>query len=496
MGSVAGFAATVPAAQVFAGAPETSLRPVARASGIARRSVTPVETLIARAKLGGPIGYSVANARDGEQLEGIAESQGLPPASVAKALTAAYALDALGPGHHFATQVIVTGSVSDTGRVSGDLILAGGGDPTLDTDALAGLAADLKAAGIREVQGRFHVWGGELPYANRIDVLQPDHVGYNPALSGLNLNYNRVHFQWRKAQNGYDVTMEGRSEKYRPAVQFAKMRVEPRDMPVYTYADRGGRDEWSVARGALGDGGARWLPVRKPELYAGEVFQTFARSHGIVLKAPAPLQSLPEGRVVARHESRPLRVILRDMMKWSTNITAEVVGLSATRARTGAPPASIRASAEAMNAWARDRFGLQSMAFVDHSGLGEGSRISAADMMTALAQLRRESGLKALMKSFLMRDKKRRVIEDHPLDVHAKTGTLNFVSGLAGFVDLPDGTELVFAIFAANFDRRAALSKNQRERPEGGASWNVRAKILQQGLIERWGVLYAADEPT
>ena len=41
-----------------------------------------------------------------------------------------------------------------------------------------------------------------------------------------------------------------------------------------------------MARGALGTGGARWLPVRKPELYAGEVFATFARAQGIVLGKP------------------------------------------------------------------------------------------------------------------------------------------------------------------------------------------------------------------
>ena len=154
--------------------------------------------------------------------------------------------------------------------------------------------------------------------------------------------------------------------------------------------------------------------------------------------------------------------------------------------------ASLKASAEEMNGWAKQALGLRSVAFEDHSGLGDDSRISAADMMRAMLAVRERLGLKPLLKSFPMRDDQRRIVADHPLAVHAKTGTLNFVSGLSGFVDLPDGTELAFAIFAANTAERDKLSREERERPPGASEWNGRAKRLQEALIERWGVLYAA----
>ena len=467
----------------------SSLRPAARGADFLKQIQPSAETLIARAKLNGSVGFSVTDVANGQMLEEYNGSLGMPPASVAKAMTAAYALHALGPGHHFVTEVVANGTVKN-GVVSGNLVLKGGGDPTLDTNALAELAAELKAAGIREVRGDFLVWGGALPSAPGIDVGQPDHVGYNPALSGLNLNFNRVHFEWRRAGNGYDVSMDARSDKHRPDVRVARMDVIARDVPVYTYTDGGAFDAWTVARGALGNGGSRWLPVRKPEQYAGEVFQTFARSHGIVLKSPKIMSAAPEGTVLATHESAPLRIILRDMLKYSTNLTAEVVGMSATKALGGAL-SGVADSAAAMNAWAKERFGLKTVALVDHSGLGDKSRMSASDMTAALLAIRKSAGLKPLLKPFLMRDANRKVIRDHPLAVHAKTGTLNFVSGLAGFVDLPDGTELVFAIFAGDLDRRAGLTRAERERPEGAVGWNRRAKAMQQALIERWGVLYA-----
>jgi D-alanyl-D-alanine carboxypeptidase/D-alanyl-D-alanine-endopeptidase (penicillin-binding protein 4) len=68
----------------------------------------------------------------------------------------------------------------------------------------------------------------------------------------------------------------------------------------------------------------------------------------------------------------------------------------------------------------------------------------------------------------------------------AKTGTLNFVSGLSGYIAAPDGRSLVFAIYAADAARRDAVPLAEREQPAGGASWAKRARSLQSRLIEGW----------
>jgi D-alanyl-D-alanine carboxypeptidase/D-alanyl-D-alanine-endopeptidase (penicillin-binding protein 4) len=72
----------------------------------------------------------------------------------------------------------------------------------------------------------------------------------------------------------------------------------------------------------------------------------------------------------------------------------------------------------------------------------------------------------------------------------AKTGTLNFVSGLAGYAEAPGGRRMVFAIFCADMERRAGIPEEQRERPPGARSWAARARILQSRLIERWAALH------
>lgn len=487
MGSVA--ASAVLGSQAIAAPPTASLRPVLRGEAFYKRAVRSVEEIIRAEKLSGQVAFAVAHADSGRWLECENEREGAPPASVTKAITALYALDTLGADHRFETRLCATGGITN-GEVQGDLILIGGGDPTLDTDGLAEMAADLKTAGVRSVKGAFKVYEASLPVLRQIDPEQPDHVGYNPGVSGIALNYNRVHFEWKRAAGDYTVTMDGRSRKYRPDVTMAAMRIRDRKAPIYTYEDRAGRDNWTVAKGALGKGGARWLPVRKPGLYAGEVFGTMAGAQGIRLSQPKVIEVLPAGQAVVTRVSVDLRTVLKDMLKYSTNLTAEMVGLAATQKRIGAVR-GLRASAAEMNRWAIASLGMVAPKLVDHSGLGDDSTVTALDMATALLKMR-DSGLRPILKKFVMRDQNGRPRQDHPIEVHAKTGTLNFVSALAGYVRASDGTELVFAIFAADDAKRAKISRANRERPPGARTWNRRAKRVQQALIERWGVMYGA----
>jgi D-alanyl-D-alanine carboxypeptidase/D-alanyl-D-alanine-endopeptidase (penicillin-binding protein 4) len=477
------------AGAVTAAPPTSSLRPVLRGEDFFKRAVRSVEDIMGEAKLAGKVSFAVSDVKTGVGIEAHDAVIGRPPASVAKAITALYALDALGADHRFETQLLATGPVVE-GVIDGDLVLVGGSDPTLSTDALATMAANLKTAGVTGVKGDFKIYEAALPVLPRIDPKQPDQVGYNPGVSSLALNYNRVHFEWKRTNGKYAVTMQGRTEKYHPSVRMAVMKIRDRASPVYTYESQSGVDAWTVARGALGRNGSRWLPVRKPGLYAGEVFQSLAGAQGIQLGTPKNIAVVPAGEVLVRHQSPELLRILRDMLKWSTNLTAEMMGLAASTAR-GDKPDSLKASAERMNQWARESLSMESVALVDHSGLGDDSRVTAKDMVAALLKVHSE-GLREILKPIVMRDAKRKVIKDHPIKVNAKTGTLNFVSGLAGYLTGPDGTEMAFAIFAADESIRATLTRAERERPAGGLSWNRRAKKMQQQLIERWGVLYGA----
>ena len=135
---------------------------------------------------------------------------------------------------------------------------------------------------------------------------KPPQAGYNPSVGGLNLNFNRVHFEWARQADDYRVTMDARSERFRPEVRLARMQIANRASPVYTFQMARGLEEWSVARGALGNSGSRWLPVRQPDIYAGEAFQALAAVQGLALPAPQRAGVPPQGQILAEHRSDTL----------------------------------------------------------------------------------------------------------------------------------------------------------------------------------------------
>lgn len=473
---LAGAASTL-ATTAFAQAPLTSMRPVARIP--AEDAIT---KMVSDAGISGTVGVVVADLATGAVIEDISGGIAQPPASVTKAVTALYALDSLGPQYRFNTRVFYSGSLKN-GILDGNLVLAGGGDPTLSTDDLATLAAAVKDAGLREVRGDFLVWDEALRNIYEIDDTQLDYLGYNPSVTGLNLNFNRVHFEWRRDDGDFDISLDARSANYKPAVTVAEMEIVDRPGPVWTYRDVGDVDQWTVARSALNDFGSRWLPVRHPALYAGEVFATFMRSNGIVLKPAKETTQAPSGTPLAQFNGAPLPDVMRGMLRFSTNLTAEATGLTATATRTGTKR-GLAASALEMSLWAQGRCAGARPAFVDHSGLGDQSRVSPADMVRLLSCGDAQPALMPILRDIALVGDDGNIISTGQVAVKAKTGTLNFVSTLAGYVRTQDGRDLAFAIFASDIAAREAGKLTGAERPRGARTWNSRARTLQQNILK------------
>ena len=86
-------------------------------------------------------------------------------------------------------------------------------------------------------------------------------------------------------------------------------------------------------------------------------------------------------------------------------------------------------------------------------------------MQSLMAGEKRASGagLRALLKEISLKDEKGSAPIGGPVKIHAKSGTLNFVSGLAGFMTQPSGRDLAFAIFSADPARREPVSRCRRD---------------------------------
>ena len=455
-------------------APLNSLRPTARPDASSER-VGGAAAVVRAFSLRGQVSCALIDPETGVVLDAYAPEIELPPASVTKALTAAYGMQKLGRDFQFLTSLSLQGRVTN-GTLLGDILLTGSADPTLHTDDLVNFAQALQKTGVKAVKGRLLIVDNGFPYLREIDSGQLPQANYNPAIAGVNLNLNRVQFEWaRQAGGGYDLLMSAPGRIYRPQIPSIGMRVEERNAPSYGYQYAPEREQWSVQRSALGKNGGRWLPARNPRRYAGEAFQVICAEMGIELPSPTIIQGQhPEAVLavtIAQKKSRPYHEIAKSMLKLSTNLTAEVIGLTASRAP------NLRQSAAALSQFAQAH-GMRG-AVVDHSGLSDQSRLTAEGLAMFMAWHHR-NGLADLLKPKILRHKGKPMAG---VDLRVKTGTLNFVSSLSGYLTY-QGKSLGFAILTANLAQREKVKG--RENPPGVKGWEARSRSLQYALLREW----------
>ena len=122
---------------------------------------------------------------------------------------------------------------------------------------------------------------------------------------------------------------------------------------------------------------------------------------------------------------------------------------------------------------------------VNHSGLTARSAMTAGEMVRLLTAAQGE-GLAGMLRERPLRDVRGDLAPIQGVRVLAKTGTLNFVSALAGYVEGPGPRRLAFAIFAADLGARERIRPEERADPPGARAWARRARAQEQALLRRW----------
>ncbi|WP_282202985.1 D-alanyl-D-alanine carboxypeptidase/D-alanyl-D-alanine endopeptidase [Kitasatospora fiedleri] len=144
-------AAALAAALLAVAAPGGSAPPASAAASSALTA--DLDRLLADPRLAGATAaVKVVDTETGEVLYAHDSQHLVLPASTMKLVTSAAALDALGTGYRFGTDVLATGR-SDAGVLRGDLVLRGGGDPSLLSQDLDALARQVADSGVRLVTG-------------------------------------------------------------------------------------------------------------------------------------------------------------------------------------------------------------------------------------------------------------------------------------------------------------------------------------------------------
>jgi serine-type D-Ala-D-Ala carboxypeptidase/endopeptidase (penicillin-binding protein 4) len=434
------------------------------------------------------VGLQVEALATGRQLFGWRRSILMDPASNQKVLATTAALLRLGNSFRYRTEVTGPGRDSD-GTILGDIVIRGSGDPSLRARHVEGLAESLAANGVTRVTGSVlgdprrigsdeSAIGGRPPLrvgstAIEVHVRPGDRVGSRPVVS------------LRPASDAFVVVNQAETQsKGKGRLGVSLGRAGNRIQVIVTGKISQNRGPVVIHRSAPSHPLFAAILLRQALIQAGIVVHGNAgiwsgdRSNvarepamdGIALAlgspasdSPGPLfhrDSAASSELLALHESEPLPVLLRRINKDSDNewaerlletVGAEVYGGAPTTAK------GVRALREALA-----DLGLPVSAYLpsNGSGLGHQNRVSASGMIALLRHLYFDLRIgPELMQSLSVggvdgttRNRFRGSSAAHR--VRAKTGTLNGVSCLSGFVG--DGSEiLAFSILVEGHRRRS-----------------------------------------
>lgn len=140
---------------------------------------------------GALIGFCVFDDR-GNLIYGspLAETA-LCPASALKTMTTGAAFGLLGPEFRFRTRLLAPGKITD-GRIAGDLVLEGSGDPTLSQEDIEKMADELLKLGLKRVEGNVRVDATVFPTAPVNEHWNWGDIGnaYGTGAYGVNVGHN------------------------------------------------------------------------------------------------------------------------------------------------------------------------------------------------------------------------------------------------------------------------------------------------------------------
>ena len=382
------------------------------------------------------------------------------PASVIKLLTTFVALDVLGPTYTWKTEVYADGSISKE-QLRGNLILKGFGDPFLVTESFWKLLRGARDRGVQDVTGdlviddSFFAPPPHDPSAFDGRPLRP----YNVGPSALLVNFQTVGFTFLPdtAARRVRITPEpspanlsilnnikylngkcrGRQRILNPEVS----RTDTETTVRFTGRYPAGCGEYVLHRA-----------VMNPVPLAYGVFRNLWAELGGSLGGGVRTGLVPaKARRLYTLQSRPLAELLRGVNKYSNNVMARHLLLTMGAERYG-PPGTVEKGRTAISDWLRARqLDFPELFVANGSGLSRQTRISVRSLGRLLVMAYHHPFLAELASSLpiaAVDGTLRRRFRGETLARRArmKTGTINDVKGIAGFLSSRAGRTYAVAI--------------------------------------------------
>ena len=406
------------------------------------------------------VGIEVRELNASKPLISMNANQAMNPASTMKLLTTYAGLELLGPSYTWKTEAYLDGKL-EKGVLQGNLVLKGYGDPKFNIEQFWLWLSELRARGLREIQGDLVL---DRSFFN---VLEKDPAdfdndpmrAYNVGPDALLLNFNTLRLRYLPDGNRLKVISEPPMDGVQLDNQLAPQpapNCENWDDSIRIQA-RG--DSVILQGGYPSECGEREqnLNVMPHTRYVAAVFNAIWQELGGTLKGntrEGPVSK--DAQLFATHYSAPLSEIIRDINKYSNNVMARQLFLTLGTADPKNTTASIALGVQAMRVWlAQKKLYFPELVLENGAGLSRIERISAQHM----AQLLHSAALSPLSAEFTASlpilgidgsVKKRLKGTPAASHAHLKTGTLENVKTIAGYVKSRSGKEWIVVFLINN----------------------------------------------
>ena len=383
------------------------------------------------------------------------------PASTMKVLTTFAALDTLGPAYTWRTRAYVTGSVRDQ-VLDGNLVLVGGGDPFMSAERWWGFVSGLRQAGIQRI-------AGDVVIDNSMFAAQDENRGsfdnrpyrtYNVIPDALLVNFQTVTLTAIPDPATRSVRVSANPWPANLSIDN-RIRLDPGSCKrgaggIVVAMPEGASGERIALSGRYAAGCGQFSTARavmKAPEYAYGLFKTLWQQSGGTLGGTMKIGALPaDARLVYTYESLTLGEIIRLVNKFSSNAMARTLFLTLGSEKYPGRPATAEAGREAIRDFlARHEIQIPELQLENGSGLSRDERITAAGLADILLAAYKSQYMPEFAASLPLS------ATDGTLKSHfrspemqgrlrMKTGTLDDVKALAGYVNAASGKTFITVV--------------------------------------------------
>lgn len=406
---------------------------------------------------GASVGFCVLDETGKALFASPLAANALCPASALKTVTTGAALGILGPEFRFETTLSSSSPIRPDGSLAGDLVLAGGGDPTFSSDDLRRMAGRLLQSGLKQIEGTVKVDDSAFSGPPVNDHWNWGDIGnaYGAGAFGVNLDHNRLSIRFSPgAAAGDPAVFLGGAPVPAGTRWDHRVSTGPAGSgdQVVVYSEPFGRV--ITLRGTVPAGKKEFRvngAVPDPPALASETLGRYLEEGGVSLLKRAVPAGINATQLVV-HRSEPLPVVIDHLHRVSDNLEAQCLFLTLGNHLNREPAEVVRAF------WENRGVDFTGLRLIDGSGLARANMIRPLDLAKVNhAACRGPHGerFRQSLTSYL--DGK----------VRSKLGAMSGVKTEVGFLTLEDGREVTFALMANGLDLQVDF-------------WLLREKLLRE----------------